>query len=708
MHRRIPRGLPLLILALVLIPGWAAPVSASPAAAQAAKAAAYQAILPRLQQGDTARVIVRLNVPFRAEGGLGPSRAQGQRRAIGQAQDVLLERLAAFQVGLARRYANVPYLALELDAAALADLAANPAVLSFHEDIPVPPTLAESIPWIGADDAWAAGYTGAGQTIAILDTGVDSSHPFLQNLLTGKVVAGACFSGAYSPSVSLCPSGLPTQIGIAAGEDCPAGVYGCDHGTHVAGIAAGRGTSFSGVARDASIIAVQIFSQFSGTDCTSFDLPSPCALSWTADQISGLEWVFQQRTVFTIASVNMSLGGSWPYYHTCDSDSPELADAINNLRSAGTATVIAAGNWGWTNAISSPACISSAISVGSTTDSDAVSSFSNVASFMSLFAPGSSITSSVPGGGYEAWNGTSMAAPHVAGAWAVLRSRSPNASVNEILAALVSTGVLVTDRRPGGSVTRPRIQIDAAFLQLPAGPTATPTATASPTATATQTATATATATATQTGTATPTATSTATPTPTPIFADVPASYWAHDYIEALYNAGFVVGCSSSPRLYCPDRILSRAESAVFVERGHHGAIPDPPYPTPSSTTFADVPSSFWGFGWIESLWQDGFTAGCATNPLAYCPDRQHTRAEGSVFFLRIKNGVSYQPPPPTNLFADVDSGAWYAGWVEAAYNQGILLACQTSPLAFCPDAPLDRAWAAYMMVQAKGGLPLP
>ncbi len=188
------------------------------------------------------------------------------------------------------------------------------------------------------------------------------------------------------------------------------------------------------------------------------------------------------------------------------------------------------------------------------------------------------------------------------------------------------------------------------------------------------------------------------------IFADVPPSHWAFPYIEALYNAGYVAGCQTTPqRLYCPDRILSRAESAVFVERGQHGAITDPPYPFPPSPTFADVASTFWGFGWIESLWTDGFTAGCATSPLAFCPDRQHTRAEGSVFFLRIRNGPTYSPPTPTDIFSDVLAGAWYAGWVEAAYNQGILPPCQVSPLAFCPEAPLDRAWAAYSMVQARG-----
>jgi glucose/arabinose dehydrogenase len=187
-------------------------------------------------------------------------------------------------------------------------------------------------------------------------------------------------------------------------------------------------------------------------------------------------------------------------------------------------------------------------------------------------------------------------------------------------------------------------------------------------------------------------------------FADVPPTHWAFPYIEALYREGFVIGCQTTPtRLYCPDTILSRAESAVFAERGQHGAIPDPPYPNPASPTFADVPASFWGFGWIESLWTDGFTAGCQVTPTRlYCPNSQHTRAEGSVFFLRIQNGSAYEPPTPSGIFSDVSPSAWYVGWVEAAFNQGILPACATSPLRFCPESPLDRAWAAYMMVQAK------
>jgi len=185
-------------------------------------------------------------------------------------------------------------------------------------------------------------------------------------------------------------------------------------------------------------------------------------------------------------------------------------------------------------------------------------------------------------------------------------------------------------------------------------------------------------------------------------FTDVPFDYWAHDYIEALFQAGYVSGCGTNPLLYCPDRVLTRAESSVFMLRGAYGTIPDPPHPAPTSPTFVDVVSSFWGYGWIESLWEDGYTSGCAADPLMYCPDGANTRAEASVFFLRIKFGVDYEPPPPTGVFSDVDQEAWYIGWVEAAYNEDLLPECNSDPLSFCPDAPIDRAWAAYMMVKAK------
>jgi hypothetical protein len=348
-----------------------------------------------------------------------------------------------------------------------------------------------------------------------------------------------------------------------------------------------------------------------------------------------------------------------------------------------------------------------------------VASFSNVDDTLDFWAPGVSIQSSVPGTTYQYWNGTSMAAPHVAGAWAVLKSHSPGATVAELRTALILGGVPIT----ACGVTVPRIQIDAALASLGPTPTSTgtatttstatqtstptpsPTATLTPTPTATLTPTATATATVTPTATLTPTVTNT--PTPTPIFDDVPYGHWAKDYIEALYTAGYVAGCSTSPRLYCPERVLIRSESAVFILRGAYGAILTPPYPTPATPTFADVDPAYWGHGWIESLWTDSFTAGCGTDPLVYCPLRDHTRAEASVFFLRTKFGVGYTPPAPARIFSDVAPTAWYAPWIEAAYNEGLLPLCHSTTMAMCPEDPLDRAWAAYMMTQAKGmGLP--
>jgi subtilisin family serine protease len=162
----------------------------------------------------------------------------------------------------------------------------------------------------------------------------------------------------------------------------------------VAGNGQGAGQPFSGVARQASVIAVQVFAADGGT-------------AFFSDILAALAHVDSLRTTFNIASVNMSLGGS-AFASTCDGVFPSMATVIQNLRQHGIATVIASGNESQTSQISFPACISSAISVGSTRDGspgfsganpvDAVSLFSNVAPFLSLLAPGQVTLSSIPGG----------------------------------------------------------------------------------------------------------------------------------------------------------------------------------------------------------------------------------------------------------------------------------------------------------------------
>jgi subtilisin family serine protease len=295
---------------------------------------------------------------------------------------------------------------------------------------------------------WEIGARGAGQAVAILDTGVDSAHPFL----AGRVVSEACFS-TTSPAngaTTLCPNGQASQTGAGAGRPCREA--GCEHGTHVAGIAAGRGEDFSGMAPDADLIAIQVFSRFSGAQCGG----GTCIASFTSDQIRALDFVLQLSQTRAVASANMSLGGGRSGA-ACDNDPTK--PVIDQLRAAGIATVIASGNDGFRDAVSFPGCISSAVTVGATDKQDRLAPFSNCGPQVDLHAPGVNINSSLPGGRFGQLSGTSMATPHVAGAFAALRSRASSQGAEQIEAALRSSGL-----NTGG----PRIRLRGAADALPA------------------------------------------------------------------------------------------------------------------------------------------------------------------------------------------------------------------------------------------------
>jgi len=422
--------------------------------------------LSRARTQGTVRVIVGLDTTLRSGG---PESPPAGRPAIASAQAAVLARLTSVRSGRMRRFEYIPYLALEVDERDLQTLATQPEVRSIVLDAVFEPLLAQSTPLIGAVAAWNAGYTGAGWTIAILDSGVDKTHSFL----AGKVVSEACYSTTFEGfSTSMCQGGASASTGPNAAIPCT--LPECSHGTHVAGIAAGKGTSFSGVAKDATIIAIQVFSE--STQCGA--RPAPCAVSFESDVIAGLERVYALRNTFNIAAANLSLGGG-SFSSPCDGEATKAI--VDRLRDVRIATVAASGNDGFTAAISSPACISTAVSVGSTTDgssgspADEVSYFTNSSQYLTLLAPGQTITSSVPGGGFADFDGTSMAAPHVSGAWAVLKSRRPAATVTEIVNVLTSTGVSIFD--PGNGLTKRRIRVDAAIqaLQPPCTYAVTPT-----------------------------------------------------------------------------------------------------------------------------------------------------------------------------------------------------------------------------------------
>jgi ELWxxDGT repeat protein len=119
-------------------------------------------------------------------------------------------------------------------------------------------------------------------------------------------------------------------------------------------------------------------------------------------------------------------------------------------------------------------------------------------------------------------------------------------------------------------------------------------------------------------------------------FADVPASYWAADWIEQIATDGVTQGCAASPARFCPAAQVARAEMAIFLLRARHGAAYVPPPAT--GTRFTDVPASFWAAAWIEQLAAEGITNGCDVN--LYCPNKTVGRAEMAVFLTRAFNLV--------------------------------------------------------------------
>lgn len=456
-----------------------------------------QALRSEAENKGTVRVIVGVRAPFAPEGRLSAETAIEQRNDIATAQSTVLKKLSpAFgQQKSAKRFTTIPFMALEVDQAEFDALAAHPDVTSIEEDALDRPLLAESSPLIGASNAWASSYTGSGQTIAILDTGVDKAHPFL----TGKVLSEACYSTtkASDAAVSICPGTPPSPPDGAAaltttdsGVNCSTSIPGCDHGTRVAGIAAGTNVSFSGVAKGANLISIQVFSKITSSVLCS-PAAAPCLTSYVSDQILALERVLALKDTYKIAAVNLSFGGGRYYDQaSCDAANAGRKTAIDNLRAVGIATIASSGNDAYVDSMAAPACISSVISVGSTWDASGLSDtlgctdnpsvvnkvacYSNSAPFLNLLAPGSLINApAIPGTGYSVASGTSMAAPQVAGAWALLKQQAFAASgtnllVDVALAALTSTGLTDTpDTRIGaGSRIVPRIKIDAALVAI--------------------------------------------------------------------------------------------------------------------------------------------------------------------------------------------------------------------------------------------------
>ena len=310
--------------------------------------------------------------------------------------------------------------------------------------------LDTSISYIGANKAHQLSVTGQGTYVVIIDSGINSAHP----MFIDKVALEACFTAAGS-----CPNKTNKQTG-------PGSATPVDwHGSHVAGIAAGKAADIVGVAPDAKIIAVNVFDK----DQSSSELSI----------LNALKWVYSISKDYNIASVNMSLGTSRIYKSFCDTVSPSLTTAIHNLYSVNVPVIAAAGN-SYSLGMSNPACISKVISVAAISQNGAVTSFSNISQNTTFAAPGFQILSAASSNTYRSASGTSMSAPHVAGVFALYRQLYPTHSIDLSVANLKSISSLAYD--PYSTIKLSSINVSS-IVSLTDTPTTTTTVLSSTTTT---------------------------------------------------------------------------------------------------------------------------------------------------------------------------------------------------------------------------------
>jgi minor extracellular protease Epr len=388
-------------------------------------------------------VLVALPRPVAASTDAPPVEGSGQvRLVVHHAPDVAQAALASAE-GAAGAHAvrRIPQLGVRVvettaaEAAQVqATLEAEPGVVAVEVDQPVqahdvvaaadrtPNDTLWSHQWglrkVGGPAAWDRHVGTPDTVVAVLDTGVDALHPDL----AGNVLPG------YDATLRTAGGMLDLN----------------GHGTHVAGTIAALTDNDRGVAGmcwQCAILPVKVLSS-TGSGSLS-------------DVAAGIVWAADNGADV----INMSLGGT--------STMSLLHAAVQYAASLDVVLVASAGNDGVTT-VNYPAGYPEVIAVASSTSEDTRSSFSNHGSWVDVAAPGSSIASTVPGG-YGGMSGTSMAAPHVAGAAALLRSFVPGATAASARTALEDTAVHV-----GSWVEHGRIDVDALLATAAPGRPGTP------------------------------------------------------------------------------------------------------------------------------------------------------------------------------------------------------------------------------------------
>jgi subtilisin-like proprotein convertase family protein len=398
----------------------------------------------------------------KASGDADTARLEAVQRIIAGAVDDLADLVASRDLSIDRRLRLQPTLAAEVTAEGLAILERHPRVRAIEPDRRWRLQTAEGLPLIGADILHQLDIAGDGTAVAIIDSGVDYHHPTL--------------GGGQIPNAKVV-YGLDTADGDSDPIDCNG------HGTAVASVAAGSSYQWSpgrrfagGVAPSAKILAYKVTQD---TDCQ---------VATTAAVIAAIEDAVLRRDGdgYRLAAINISLGGG-ASSEPCDSTYFAYAQALEAAAEAGVAVVAAAGNSGRGDALSVPACVSTAIAVGSAWDEDpgalpfrfcldpeclescddsfqyqrSVSCYSNSSPQLDLIAPSEHLKAAAAGSITADFGGTSGAAAYVTGAIALLAEALGDSDPTSLRLLLAATGVPTMDDKNG--LIRPMVHLGDAM-----------------------------------------------------------------------------------------------------------------------------------------------------------------------------------------------------------------------------------------------------
>jgi subtilisin family serine protease len=391
----------------------------------------------RLSVDRRIRVIVALKEPVPQQ-----SEPRPQFGKIKDIQQEVLNSLTEDDFSNVHRWRAISAFAGEITEQGLAKLSKDPNVLQVSLDLAGSGNDATSAALIQADKVQAAGFSGKGVVTAILDTGVDSSHPDLAS----TIIAEQCFCHNGN-GTGCCPNGNTSQAGPGSARDDNG------HGTNVAGIMVSAGTiAPKGIAPDAKLVAVRVMDSKNG-------------FSGLSQVLDGLDWIIATHP--DVKTVNMSLGTFSLFNGACDNLILPFTYAVNALRESGAVVFASSGNNGSKTQISAPSCISNVISMGAIENwpgPEEVTGFTNSNSMLDLLAPGSPVTSTGRGGGISTYIGTSQASPHAAAGAALLLEAKPGLTSDQIEDALKKSGIYVLDS--GNGLAFPRIDLWAALSMV--------------------------------------------------------------------------------------------------------------------------------------------------------------------------------------------------------------------------------------------------